>query len=73
MNPTDAAPLSCLACRERAAHVRGVCDRCLSRHQKAVSRGQVTWADLEARGLILAAQPVGQGWRKNWTVRGTGE
>ena len=57
------APLSCLACRERLAHLRGVCPRCYTRHKNAVARGETTWAALEAAGLVLPAQPAGCAWR----------
>jgi hypothetical protein len=60
-------PLCCLTCRERLAHARGACGRCHSRHKKAVARGQTTWADLEAAGLVRPAAPAGSGWR-NWSL-----
>ena len=58
-----AAPLSCLACRERLAQLRGVCPRCYKRHFKAVRAGQTTWAALVAAGAVLPAQSAGWAWR----------
>ena len=60
-------PSSCLACRERVAHLRGVCPRCYTRHKNAVARGETTWAALVAAGRALPAQPAGRGWR-HWTL-----
>ena len=63
-----AAPLCCLACRERAAHLRRVCDRCYSRHRLAVARGETTWARLVAQGRALPAQPTDRARRGTfWT------
>jgi len=67
----DANPLCCLACRERVAHLRGVCPRCYSRHKSAVAGGKTTWAALEAAGQVLPAQPPGKAWR-NFTVSNRG-
>jgi hypothetical protein len=68
----SAGPLTCLSCRERAAHLRGVCDRCYTRHRIAVARGLTTWADLERQGLVLPAQQQGRAWRK-FTLRSAGK
>jgi len=57
------APLSCLACRERLAHLRGVCPRCYTRHKNAVARGETTWAALVAAGAVLPARSAGWAWR----------
>jgi hypothetical protein len=67
----SAGPLCCLSCRERAAHVRGCCDRCYSRHKQAVARGLATWAGLVKAGLALEAQPAGLAWR-GFTLRAGG-
>jgi hypothetical protein len=56
-------PVSCLACRERVAHLRGVCARCYIRHKNAVAAGKTTWAALVAEGLVLPTQQRGRGWR----------
>ena len=56
-------PLACLTCRERIGSRRGVCPRCLARHQTAIRQGKTTWAALEAAGKILPAQAVGHAWR----------
>ncbi len=67
-----AGPLSCLTCRERPAHLRGVCAPCYNRHKKAVREGKTTWAALVAAGRALDARPQGEGWRA-WKMWGGGE
>jgi hypothetical protein len=49
------APHSCLSCRERLAHCRGLCERCYHRAGQAVRAGKPTGAQLEA---------AGRGWRR---------
>jgi hypothetical protein len=58
------APLTCLSCRERLAHTRGLCPSCYTTLGKAVRAGKTTWAALVSAGLALPAQPVGEGWRR---------
>jgi hypothetical protein len=60
--PAD--PVVCLTCRKRVCVARGVCERCYGRHRLAVRSGKTTWAELEAAGLVLPAQPRGKGLRK---------
>jgi hypothetical protein len=67
---TPFAPLSCLTCRRRVIHIRGLCPACYTRHRAAVRAGKTTWAALEAAGLALPAQPVGKAWRKRKTDNG---
>jgi hypothetical protein len=43
---------------------RGCCTRCLLRHRKAIDGGETTWAELEARGVVARAEPMGQAWRR---------
>jgi hypothetical protein len=61
---SPATPLSCLACHERVAHLRGVYTRCDTRHKKAVKSGATTWPALVAAGLALPARPAGLGRRR---------
>ena len=48
--------VGCLTCRQRLARTRGCCPACYTKHLKAVTRGEVSWAQLEQRGLVLPAQ-----------------
>ena len=59
-----AAPASCLSCRKREAHTRGVCASCYRRLVKQVSEGKTTWAALEAAGLLAPVKPRLAGRRK---------
>jgi hypothetical protein len=61
------APLSCLTCRKRVAHLRGVCARCYTRHKNAVAAGKTTWSALVAAGLVLPTQQTGRDWR-DWNL-----
>ena len=51
------ASASCLSCRKREAHTRGVCVSCYRRLVKQVGRGKTTWAALEAAGLLAPVKP----------------
>ena len=57
------APLSCLACRERAAQCRGLCVVCSNRLAVSVRHGETTWAALEAGGQCLPAKRTGRHFR----------
>jgi len=48
--------VSCLTCHKRVGTIRGCCPSCYTRHGAAVRRGEVTWAQLEERGLVLPAR-----------------
>jgi hypothetical protein len=52
--------VGCLTCRKRVGRIRGNCDSCYNKHRKAVARGEVTWPELEQRGLVLPAQQKGE-------------
>ena len=57
---------SCLTCHQRPPVCRGCCPRCIKRHQTAVTKGETTWAELEAKGLALPAKParlIGMGFK----------
>jgi hypothetical protein len=58
------APVSCLSCRARLAHCRGLCEACYNRAGKAVRAGKTTWAALVAAGLALPATATGAAWRR---------
>ena len=57
------APLSCLACRERAAQCRGLCVPCYNRLADSVRHGATTWEALEAVGQSLPAKRSGRRFR----------
>ncbi len=52
--------LRCRTCKLRTKRVRGVCHGCYEKHLTAVKAGEVTWAQLEERGLTTAPT---YGWR----------
>jgi hypothetical protein len=61
--------IGCLTCHRRVRRIRGNCESCYNKHRKAVRCGEVTWTELERRGLVLPAQLKG---RHAW-VRGITE
>jgi hypothetical protein len=50
----DAEPKTCLTCRERVPFTCSCGLTCYQRHYMDVAAGKVTWADLEAQGLVAA-------------------
>jgi hypothetical protein len=50
------SPLSCLRCRERARHCRGLCVSCERWARQQIAEGKTTWEQLVARGLALPAR-----------------
>jgi hypothetical protein len=58
----------CLACRERLPRQRGLCERCLGRVRKAIAAGQTTWERLEAQGLALPPQKMGEAWMRGFRL-----
>lgn len=65
---SDAA-ITCCKCHERIVRNRGNCDRCYQQHQKAIRRGETTWAQLEAQGLAKPKQPQEQKMPHWWRIR----
>jgi hypothetical protein len=55
--------LQCPAGAAALARCRGLCRRCYQRCLLEVRRGQVSWVELERRGLAQPATPRGSGWR----------
>ena len=56
--------LACRGCGQAGNGCRGCCPRCYAGFRKRVKSGETTWAELEARGEVLPAQP--QGARGRW-------
>jgi len=66
---TPAGPLSCLRCRARLPHCRGLCSACYKTLSLAVEPGEATWAALELAGQALAPQKAGVTWMHGFRIK----
>jgi len=53
----------------RRATMRGVCTTCYNAVAQRVSRGELSWAEAEAQGLVLPQQPRGRPRKTFKTVK----
>lgn len=57
MDASLVGKFACRTCKRHMMRVRGCCSTCYSRYLEAVKAGEVTWAELEAKGFVIPKKP----------------